>query len=209
MSLRYGLQALIAAGFAFTTPAPAQVMADIQVGGYPVRGRVVVGSPHVVARPVSRVIVVERVGRHHPDWYWRRGWRPVVVWWDHGRFVHPSSTWRPWYREVVVLERGGRFLLHDWAWDRFDDSRWYRGGYRYDPYRDRLHERRFEGRRWTGGGWEYRPEWDRDRSWTGDRDRDGDDDRWDRDRDRDGDGDRDGNGNRGRQQGGRGRHWSD
>ena len=162
MSLRYGFLALLGAGLTFAVPARAQVVADIHIGGYPVAGHVVVGAPRVI-RPLTRVIVVERVGRRAPDWYWRRGWRPVTVWYDGGRFVHPSSTWRPWYREVVVLQRGGRFILHDWAWGRFQDPYWIRGGGRYEPYVDRLHERRYEGRRWDDGnrGWDGRRE-DRD-----------------------------------------------
>lgn len=206
MSFRYGVGALVALGLAISTPARAQVMADVQVGGYPVSGRVVIGAPRVVVQPASYVLVVERAGRHHPDWYWRRGWRPVTVWWDRGRFVHPMSPWRPWYREVVVLERGGRFLLHDWAWDRFDDDRFWRGGGRYDPYWDRLHDRRFEGRRWGGGDWQWQREWDGERRREWNRDRERDEDRFDRGRDREWDRDRDGRDDRGR---GRGRQWSD
>jgi hypothetical protein len=109
MSFRYGMLALLGAGLSVSSPARAQVLADIHVGPGPVEGRVIVGAPHVVVRepvlvrrPVTYLLPVERLNHRHPKWYHRKGWRPVTVWFD-GRRFSPSGV-----DVAAVLPRSGR-----------------------------------------------------------------------------------------------------
>lgn len=162
MSLRSGMLALLGAGLSLFTPAEAQVMADIRVGTGPVAGRVIVGDPYVVVnrpvvvhRPVTYLIPVERVRRKDARWLYRRGWRPMTVWFDGWQFIHPSSTWRRHYQEVVVFERGGRYVLSDFGRGRGYDRNWHGGGGRYDPYDDRR----------SGDRDAQRERWNDDREW--------------------------------------------
>lgn len=161
MSLRSGMLALLGAGLSLFTPAEAQVMADIRVGTGPVAGRVIVGDPYVVVnrpvvvhRPRTYLIPVERVGYRDARWMYRRGWRPMTVWFDGWQFIHPSSTWRRHYQEVVVFERGGRYVISAPGRGRGYERNWHGGG-RYDPYDD---QRR-------GGRDAQRERWNDDRNW--------------------------------------------
>jgi hypothetical protein len=157
MSFRYGMLALLGAGLSVSSPARAQVMADIRVGPGPVEGRVIVGAPHVVVRepvlvrrPVTYLLPVARLDHRHPKWYHRKGWRPVTVWFDGRRFIHPASTWRPYYREVVVLERGGRYGISDPIVGRSYERYWHDGGGRHEPYDDpRRGDRDWQRKRWN------------------------------------------------------------
>ena len=157
MSFRYGMLALLGAGLSLSSPARAQVMADIHIGPGPVGGRVIVGDPYVVVRepvvvrrPALRVLPVERLAPRHPSWYHRKGWRPVTVWFDGRRFLHPASAWRPYYREVVVLARGGRFGISDPIVGRKYERYWHDGGGRYEPYDDhRRGDRDWQRKRWN------------------------------------------------------------
>jgi len=75
MSFRYGMLALLGAGLSVSSPARAQVMADIHVGPGPVEGRVIVGAPHVVVREPVLVrygISDPVVGRSY-ERYWHDG----------------------------------------------------------------------------------------------------------------------------------------
>ncbi|HEX5818612.1 MAG TPA: hypothetical protein VFY20_07030 [Gemmatimonadales bacterium] len=171
MSFRYGMLALLGAGLSFSTPARAQVMADIRVGPRPIEGRVIVGAPHVVVgepvlvrRPVTYLLPVEDLRPRHPKWYHRKGWRPVTVWFDGRRFIHPASTWRPYYREVLVLERGGRYGISGPIVGRSHERYWHDGGGRYEPYDD--HRR---------GDRDWQRKRDRDRERWNDDDRDWED----------------------------------
>ena len=141
MSFRYGMLALLGAGLTLSSPARAQVMADISIGTHPTGGRVIIGPPHVVVRepvrrPVTYLLPVERLNHRHPKWYHRHGWRPVTVWFDGRRFIHPASVWRPYYRSVVVLERGGRYGISDPVVGRAYERYWHDGGGRYAPHDD-------------------------------------------------------------------------
>ena len=139
MSFRPALVALVGAGLSLSSPASAQVMADIRVGTYPVDGRVIIGAPRVVVgepvvvrRPVTYILPVEYMGHRKAKWFRRHGWRPVTVWYDGRYFVHPASYWRPGYREVVVLERDGRYLVGDGYRVGGYDRNWHEGSGRYD-----------------------------------------------------------------------------
>ena len=163
MSLRYGMLALIGAGLSLTSPARAQVMADIHVGPGPVEGRVIIGPPRVVVgepvivrRPATYLLPVEYLGGRSPRWFYRHGWRPVTVWFDGRNFIHPASSWRPYYRDVVVLERGGRYLVSDLYPVRGYDRNWHEGGGRDDRYDDRRRGDR---------DWQRKRSYDDDRDW--------------------------------------------
>ena len=94
------------------------VSAEVVLRGGPVAGHVVVGDgystyrrrPVVHYRAAPRVIVIERVHRHRTARYWtRNGFRPVTVYYAHGRYYdrwygNPRAAAR-----VVVYERGGRY----------------------------------------------------------------------------------------------------
>jgi hypothetical protein len=108
-------------------PAPAQmVQAGVVIHSGPVSGHVIVGEPAPVDRYAPRVIVVESVRgpRGRAYGWWRNQYRPVVVYYDGGRYY---DRWfgRPGLRRVEVHERGGRF--YRWDGDRGRD----------DHYRDR------------------------------------------------------------------------
>jgi hypothetical protein len=131
-SLAFGI--LLAAG-----PASAQVVqAGVVFRSGPVAGHVIVGEPGpvavyprprrivVVERYAPRVVVVERI--HVPPGHaygWRRyGYRPVVVYYDRGRYYDRAFDGRP-LRRVEVYQRGGRY----YRWDG-DDRDHYRDRYR-------------------------------------------------------------------------------
>jgi hypothetical protein len=100
-------------------PLQAQrVSADVVVRSGPVAGHVTVGDGYstyrrrsvVYHRVAPRVVVIERVHRHHhrAGWWRKHGFRPVTVYYVNGRYY---DRWdRPRYaREVMVYERDGRY----------------------------------------------------------------------------------------------------
>jgi hypothetical protein len=110
---------LLAAG-----PAQAQdVQAGVVIRSGPVIGHVVVARPRatvvyrepprhvVVYRYAPRAVVVERVylprGRTY-GWWRGRGYRPVVVYYDGGRYYNRWFDGRG-VRRIEVFERGGHY----------------------------------------------------------------------------------------------------
>jgi len=120
---------LLAAG-----PASAQVVqAGVVIRTGPVAGHVVVGEPAVVYPRPRRVLVVEHYAapvilvqriyapRGHASGWWRRyGYRPVVVYYDGGRYYNRWFDGRP-LRRVQVYERGGRYYTSSDARDGYRD----------------------------------------------------------------------------------------
>ena len=106
-----------------------QVSADVVIRSGPVAGHVVVGDGYssyrrppivyrrppvrrvvVVERYVPRVVVVERVHRHRHARHWKRhGFRPVTLYYVHGRYYDRWADYGRDVREVVVYERDGRY----------------------------------------------------------------------------------------------------
>ncbi|MBA3317208.1 MAG: hypothetical protein H0T50_03850 [Gemmatimonadales bacterium] len=112
---------LIAGLVSTAVPLHAQrIEAGVAVGGGPVAGHLVIREGYssyrrpparrvvVVERP--RIVVVERVHRHHSARHWaHRGYRPLTLYYRDGRYYdrwagHPRGV-----RTVVVWERNGRF----------------------------------------------------------------------------------------------------
>jgi hypothetical protein len=155
--------ALVTAGTLALLPgrSDAQVSGAIIIGGGPVRGAVVVGTPVVVERH-PRVIVVERYHRHkHRHHRFERR----AIYWDR-HYDRYYDGYRPGLIRLDVFFGGGRYYRDyddDWRHRRVR-GREYRNDHR-DWDRDRDRDRRDR-------------DWDRDR-------RDRDRDRRDRDRDRD------------------------
>ncbi len=127
-------------------PAAAQAqhfVADIGIQQGPVSGHVVIGTPgyarpraHIEVRsgyrphPAARTVVVYR--RHYGrDWYHRRGYRTVRVWYDgdHDRYYDRYDERCAGLREVEVYEYEGRYFRDD----RRDDDR--------NDYRQRVRDR--------------------------------------------------------------------
>ena len=117
-------------GVVLATPSSAQqVAAHIVVRSGPVAGHIAVGDGYstyrrptvvayrhpearrvVVERYAPRVIVVERVRGHGRGNYWaRRGYRPVTLFYVDGRVLRPARCVADVVREVVVYERDGRY----------------------------------------------------------------------------------------------------
>jgi hypothetical protein len=87
-------------------PLQAQVVsASVVLRGGPSSGQVA-----IPAHP-RRVIVVETV-RHRHVKHWKRGYRPVTVYYVNGRYYDRLDRHRRGVRAVVVYERGGRYY-HD------------------------------------------------------------------------------------------------
>ena len=140
--IAFGL--LLAAG-----PTSAQVVqAGVVIRSGPVTGHVVVGEPApvvvyprprrvvVVERYAPPVIVVERFHaprRHAYGWWRQNGYRPVVVYYDGGRYYDRWFDGRP-LRRIEVYQRGGRY----YRWDGDDRDR----------YRDRSREIRYHRQDW-------------------------------------------------------------
>lgn len=88
--------------------------------GYSTYRRPVTRRVIVVERP--RVIVVERVHRHHHRRHWsRRGYRPMTLYYWDGRYYDRHIGHRHGVREVVVWERDGRYYHDDCGADRHWD----------------------------------------------------------------------------------------
>lgn len=100
------------------SPMQAQrVSADVVFRSGPIAGHVVVADGYstyrrrAVYRPApARVVVVERVHRHrHPRHWKRHGFRPVTLYYVHGRYYDRWAGQGPGVREVIVYERDGRY----------------------------------------------------------------------------------------------------
>jgi hypothetical protein len=117
------------------SPLAAQVSADVVVRSGPLAGHVAVGDGYstyrrpparrvvVVERYAPRLVVVERVHRHHLDRHWRRfGYRPVTIYYDDGRY-YDRPVRRRGVHEVMVYERGGRYYTSCDEHDRHDHDR--------------------------------------------------------------------------------------
>lgn len=116
--------------------AAAQVRGDVVINGGPVRGRIAVGEPVFIPRPIiiyqpvrgrrlevaryaPRVVVVERGhGRYGKSakWYQRHGYRPVTLFYSQGRyytqvFAARGYRWGPQFIAVTAWERSGRIYL--------------------------------------------------------------------------------------------------
>jgi hypothetical protein len=109
-----------------SAPLHAQrVSAEVVVHGGPVTGHVIVGDRYSTyrGRPVlvhraRRIMVLERHGprvilverfRHRHAKHWKRGFRPIVVYYVDGRYYDRFDPSHSGVREVVVYERGGRY----------------------------------------------------------------------------------------------------
>lgn len=132
------------------SPAPvaAQVSGAVIINSGPVRGRIAVGEPVFVPRPViiyqpvrgrrvevaryaPQVVYVERArGRHGKSarWYQKHGYRPVTLFYSQGRYftqVFSARGYRggPEFIAVTAWERHGRFYLAaGWQPDRYGYS---------------------------------------------------------------------------------------
>jgi len=116
--------------------AAAQVSGAVVINSGPVQGRIAVGEPVLVARPVviyqpvrgrrvevaryaPQVVYVERGhGRYGKSarWYQRHGYRPVTLFYSQGRYftqVYAARgyRWGPQWVAVTAWERRGRFYL--------------------------------------------------------------------------------------------------
>ncbi|MBK9691816.1 MAG: hypothetical protein IPO73_09080 [Gemmatimonadetes bacterium] len=121
---------LLVAAALLTMPAAAQaqhIVADIGIQQGPVSGHVVIGSPgyvrpraHIEIRPVyhpspaARTVVVYRQS-YGRDWYHRRGYRTVRVWYDgdRDRYYDRYDERCAGLREVEVYEHDGRYVRDD------------------------------------------------------------------------------------------------
>lgn len=137
-SLLAGLVLTVAA-----IPLQAQrVEAGVVVHGGPVAGHVIVRDGYradgyradgysTYRRPVTRrvivverprVVLVERVHRHHHGRHWaRRGYRPVTLYYRDGRYYDRHVGHSHGVREVVVWERDGRYYHDDCGSERHWD----------------------------------------------------------------------------------------
>ncbi len=120
----------------FTRPAAAQVSGAVVINSGPVQGRIAVGEPVFMPRPViiyqpvrgrrvevaryaPQVVYVERGhGRHGKSvrWYQRHGYRPVTLFYSQGRYftqVYAARgyRWGSQFIAVTAWERRGRFYL--------------------------------------------------------------------------------------------------
>jgi|GEM_PF-1652731 len=119
--------------FPAVSASAQQVVADINVYGGQVAGRLVIASqgyrpiyeprPHpvttrvLVVAPAPRVVVVERVGHGHGRGrgHWRRhGYQEVVVYYDQtqDRYFTGLDDCRG-FKRVVVYQRDGRYYRPD------------------------------------------------------------------------------------------------
>lgn len=123
------------AGLVLTSaPLHAQhVDARVVVRSGPVAGQVAIRDGYsTYRRPVARrivvverprIVVVERVHRHHPAKHWsRRGYRPVTLYYWEGRYYDRRIAERRGMRTVVVWERDGHYY-YDCGHDDDDRSR--------------------------------------------------------------------------------------
>lgn len=119
-----------------STPLAAQVSGAVVVNSGPVQGRIAVGEPVFVPRPViiyqpvrgrrvevaryapQAVYVDQRHGRKGKSarWYQKHGYRPVTLYYSDGRYFSQvyaarGYRWGPQFVAVTVWERGGRFFL--------------------------------------------------------------------------------------------------
>lgn len=143
-------------GLVITAPLGAQqIAANVFVRGGPVAGHVVVENGYstyrhpdarrvvIVERRQPRVIVVapkaivvERAQAHRHREYWvRRGYRPVTLYYANGRYYDRWVGGRG-VREIVVYERQGRYV------DPCDDHREF--GRDYNRHYDRDHDRDYD-----------------------------------------------------------------
>lgn len=127
--------ALVAVSIA-PSPVAAQVSGAVVINSGPVRGRIAVGEPVFMPRPViiyqpvrgrrvemaryaPQVVFVERShGRNGKSarWYQKHGYRPVTLFYSEGRYftqVYSARGYRggPQFVAVTAWERRGRFYL--------------------------------------------------------------------------------------------------
>ncbi len=137
LAVSFCSSAFVLAGLLISsTPATAQVSGAVVINSGPVRGRIAVGEPVFVPRPVviyqpvggrrvavaryaPQLVVVERGhGKNGKSarWYQRHGYRPVTLWFSQGRYFTQAFAARgyrggPQFIPVTVWERHGRFYL--------------------------------------------------------------------------------------------------
>lgn len=141
---------ITALAVALALPLTTQLQAQT-VGGHvvirsgPVTAGVVFGPRYVPVRPVYGPQVVVVGPPYYGDDYWgRRGYRRVTVWYDADRdCYYDHADPRFGYRPVVVYSRGGRYFREfprDYRYDRRDDRDWGHHGHAYG------HDRHDDGR---------------------------------------------------------------
>ena len=106
---------------------------DAYVHRYPAR-RVVV---HHYA---PRVIVIDRVSRRNYSKHYRRNYRPVYAWYDHGRSRYYDRH-RPGLRQVSLYQYEGRYYHPDDVRYFRDDNRGRDRDYRNDDRNSRDRDR--------------------------------------------------------------------
>ena len=132
----FGSAFVLIAFAASPTSLAAQASGAVVINSGPVQGRIVVGEPVFLPRPViiyqpvrgrrvevaryaPQVVWVERShGRKGKSarWYQKHGYRPVTLFYSQGRYftqVYAARGYRygPRWVAVTAWERGGRFYL--------------------------------------------------------------------------------------------------